>query len=288
MNENTCVAIQCWEGDADQIMRLLPYWQHHGVPIYLISPEDAPVGAWPGTQAMSAGKRGWAGPHTIDRQIEHFKLMYDLPFDYYFYTDADAICLSAEFPGYVYEPNTFWSNMLSTYDFWTKVPLYAEDERYGEREDQVREACKYLTTIDDGTLDIGKWHDRCPVVMQPPYFFSKDVLGKLIDVAENDVWKDATSPPVDFPIPFIDWFYPALVRHSDIHGRPFGNDGISMPTWDRHWLGRACTMARQGRGRWVHSVKTNDAASVIKQAWDDYQAEAANAVSMPLYIGSWA
>lgn len=273
MNENTCVVVQCWEGDAHQIKELLPFWQHHEVPVYLQSPEDSKVvSPDPSVKTLHGGKRGWSGPWTIDRQILHLEQMLELPYDWFFYTDADAICLSAEFPQTVYS-GEFWSNMLSTYDFWTRVYEYKDDDRKGEREDQVREACRYLSVIDDGTMDIAKWHNRCPVVMQPPYFLSRSVMSQLVRTAKEDVWAPNMKPPEDFPIPFIDWFYPALVRHSDIVGRGFGYDGISMPTFIPHWRERAMNQVQSGGGRWVHSVKDGTAARYLYETWRQRQRE---------------
>lgn len=273
MNDNTCVVVQCWAGDAHQIEALLPFWKHHQVPVYLQSPEDSKVQSPdPDVEALFGGKRGWSGPHTIDRQILHFEQMLELPFNWFFYTDADAICMSSRFPEYVYD-GAFWSNMLSTYDFWTKVVDYRDDDREGEREIQVKEACKYLAVIDDGELDIAKWHNRCPCVMQPPYFMSRWTLETMVRAAKTDVWANPASPPEDFPIPFIDWFYPALVRHSNVTGLGYGHDGISMPTWVPHWLERAQNQIGSGGGRWVHSVKDLHAAQSLYDRWQRRYAE---------------
>jgi hypothetical protein len=273
LNENTCVVVQCWEGDAHQVEQLLPFWQHHQVPVYLQSPADSKVKSpHPDVQALHAGKRGWSGHHTIDRQILHFEQMLDLPYDWFFYTDADAICLSAQFPQEVYS-GEFWSNCLSTYDFWTKVYSYSEDDRDGERELQVKEACKYLGAIDNGTLDIAKWHQRCPIVMQPPYFVPRAILEQFVSTAKMDVWANPLDPPDDFPIPFIDWFYPALCRHGGIPGRGFAFDGVSMPTWHRHWLQRAENQIQAGGGRFVHSVKDMHVAQSLYDKWQERRRE---------------
>lgn len=280
MNPETCTVIQAWAGDAKQVEQLMPYWRHHGVPIYIMSPENAPVSALPGTKALTGGERGWSGPHTIERQLRHFELMLELPFDWYFYTDSDALCLTPEFPEGVYQPGVFWSNVLSTYDFWTKVTQYAKDEREGEREEQVREACKYLAWIDGGEVDLGKWHDLCPVVMQPPYFLSKGVLERFLEVAGDGQWREWA----DFPIHFIDWFYPALCRHSGVDGKGFGFDGISMPMWERHWLNRACEQIRVGGGRWVHSCKDAGTAQLLME--ERKRRDAADP-SMTVAVAQW-
>lgn len=267
MNENTIVVVQCWAGDAHQVDELMPVWQSYGVPIVLMSPADAPVERdYPNVRCISAGKRGWSGEHTIDRQIEHWKIINSFDQEYVFYPDADSFFVDNEFPEYVYADAVF-SNQLSTYDWWNRVYHYAfEDQREGERELQVRWAANFLIEYaKTRKATIAEMHALCPYVMQPPYWFSQSTMTRMIEAAPAARERD------DFPIPFIDWYWPAVAKQSGVDARGWGGDGVSLPlNHDGSQVGTknmalefATQMLASGQGRWIHSCKNGQTAELL-------------------------
>ena len=143
MNPDTLVVVHCYSGDKDRVEAFLPQFLHHECPVLLLSPEDAPVDIdRPDVICRSAGKAGWKGPHTIHRQIEHWKIAAEFDVSYFLMNDSDSVCLTPELPRYLYEDpdlDSFWCNVIGTH---------------------------YLN-------------------YEPPYFFSHDVLDRMIDVAEH-------------------------------------------------------------------------------------------------------
>ena len=172
---STLVVVHCYEGDKPLVETMLPYWLHHGHPILILSPEDAPVTIeHPNVVCKSAGQRGWKGSHTIWRQLAHWKLTSEESFDYVFLNDADSLCLTPELPEYFYsEPDTFWCNVLC-------------------HENEHRE--------DD--------HPN----LNPPYWMSHQTLDKLIAEADSigELTEDAFTEPRAWG-EAIDGFYTHLV-----------------------------------------------------------------------------
>lgn len=110
MNEDTLVSVHCYQGDADLVREFMPQYRHHGCPVVVLSPADSPVQI-SGVECRSAGKRGYFGQDSLDRQREHLKLLLTYPQNYFLLNDADSFCLSPELPAYLYRhENVLWSN----------------------------------------------------------------------------------------------------------------------------------------------------------------------------------
>jgi len=111
--DNYAVVICAYQGDAGQVESNWPSYIQHGVPVLILSPEDSPVyrsGAW----CISAGKRAYIGPDSLDRQWAHLNLLRSMPFDYFLVHDADSILLSPDLPDYLFTKNPcLWSNVVS-------------------------------------------------------------------------------------------------------------------------------------------------------------------------------
>jgi hypothetical protein len=113
VNENTLVSVHCYQGDADLVREFMPQYLHHECPVVVMSPADSPVRIH-GMECRSAGKRGYFGQGSLDRQREHLKLLLTYPFRYFLLNDADSFCLSPELPAYLYKhENVLWSNEVT-------------------------------------------------------------------------------------------------------------------------------------------------------------------------------
>jgi hypothetical protein len=110
VNDDTLVAVHCYSGDADNVRAFMPQYLHHGCPVVVLSPRDAPVRI-EGVDCRSAGRRGYYGQASLDRQREHLKILLEYPQRYFLLNDADSFCLSPEIPRYLYEnaEGTIWS-----------------------------------------------------------------------------------------------------------------------------------------------------------------------------------
>lgn len=109
MNPSTRVVVFAYGGDTQQVIDMLPIWQHHGCPVTIMSPEDAPVNI-PGVDCRSAGEAAHCGPKSHVRTLLHMNLMLEYPEENFFFTESDALCLDPEFPAYLYEERKFWTN----------------------------------------------------------------------------------------------------------------------------------------------------------------------------------
>jgi len=222
LNPNTLVAICGYAGDAQQIKNFLPYYLHHQTPVLILSPSDSPitareVPARPQIRYQSGGKRAYVGQESLDRQIEHLKILLTRPEEYFLVHDSDSICLSPELPKYLYaEPQVLWSNVVS-------------DEMHPRAED----------------------YPFPRLAFQPPYFFTRGVIEKLLAVADK--------VPANPRSPFLDW---AMMAWSVSAGIPYKTfpDGISCPTNADNLEACRCMREAVGiHGRvFIHSIKTRE------------------------------
>jgi len=106
---NTLVVVHCYQGDADLVEKALSRHQRFGR-VLVLSPEDSPV-LVPGVKCRSAGRRGWAGPHTILRQIEHWRIALEESQDWFLLNDADSVCLASSLPDELFDDErVLWAN----------------------------------------------------------------------------------------------------------------------------------------------------------------------------------
>lgn len=118
MNEDTRVAVCCYAGDAPLVLSNIGLHTHHGCPVTILSPDDAPVGIiHPGVENRYGGKRAYTGLLSLERQRRHLEMLLDYPEKYFFINDADSACLSPKLPDYLYaEPDMVWSMVASDND----------------------------------------------------------------------------------------------------------------------------------------------------------------------------
>jgi hypothetical protein len=185
---HTLVSVQGYSGDVEQIHRLLPYYEHHGHSILILSPEDAPITKVGSHLCRAAGPRCYTGDLALVRQIIHMKVLLEYPFDFYFMNDSDSLCLSPKIPDYVYEEDVLWSNELSD----AMVPRPPD-------------------------------YPWSKIACQPPYFCSRYVLERLTAVAER-VPFDPQTPFIDWA--WMAWSEAAGVPHKNFRdGCSWPTDG---------------------------------------------------------------
>lgn len=193
MNENTLISIHGYAGDAHQIRFMLPYYLHHKCPVVILSPEDAPITAAlvtknPTVSYIIAGQRAYVGQTSLDRQIKHLQALLKFPHRFFLMNDADSVCLSPKIPEYVYaEPEVLWSNEIPDTMHHRPDPAYS-------------------------------WPR---IAFQPPYFCSREVIERLLSVADM-IKADPTTP-------FIDWCMMAWCVGARTPHKTF-RDGISCPS----------------------------------------------------------
>jgi hypothetical protein len=167
LNPDTRVIVCCYEGDMHQIN--VDAMKRHECPVTIMSPEDSKA-IIPGVDCAFAGKRAYIGQESLDRQLAQMKLMLTYPENFFLCHDSDSVLLDAKIPGYLYEsPHIVWSNQVN---------------------DGIPE---HQATFPPG------WPH---VAFQPPYFFSRYVLEKMVAAAESGSDLVRATPMM----PFIDYY----------------------------------------------------------------------------------
>lgn len=198
INEGTLVAVcgygpqappkEDWahdlKGDAFEIESLLPFYEHHQRPIVILSPADAPILSMGRHHCRHAGRRGYIGQITLDRQREYLKILLSYPEDleWFLLHDSDSVCLYPRIRRRLYEDRlTVWSN-------------------------EVFETRPHKSPLPK-------------VAMQPPYFFSRDALAKMLDVADGIVAHPIT--------PYVDHYMLQLVCAAGLNHLHHGVDKVT-------------------------------------------------------------
>jgi hypothetical protein len=228
VSKDTLVVLHCYAGDEAQVRSMLNIWTHHDLPLLVLSPENAPVTIdHPLVMNATAGEAGWKGPHTIKRQIAHWKLAAETGRSWYLLHDSDSVCLSTDIPEYLYsDPNIFWSNVLC-------------------HEDQHQDS-------DQPNFN-------------PPYFLSRDLLLRLIAVAEDLEPGDGFLEPHDWG-QAIDGFYTYLIRFVlDAYWASFPDGATTWPPWKADLLRDAL----HGK-RLIHGVKDAGRLEEIRRGYVAY------------------
>jgi hypothetical protein len=218
MNNMTCVVVCGYAGDEHQIRQNLPYYLHHGCPVLILSPLDAPIHIkHPNVKCKSGGKRAYIGKDSLDRQAIHLKLMLDEPFQYFLANDADSVVLSSRLPGYLYaEPNILWSNEVSD-------------------------------AMHDDKRPAGYPYPH--LAYQPPYFMNRHVIERLL-VGAKDTECDPSTP-------FIDWCMMSWAHNAGLAHRNFP-DGASCPTSDAYSFHVMDDLVRRHGRYFLHSIKKRE------------------------------
>lgn len=166
INRETLVSVHAYSGDQAQVEFMMPYYLHHDCPVVVLSPEDAPitrVEAAPTVICRQGGRRAYVGQTSLDRQLQHMRMLLDYPFKYFLMNDSDSVCVSPIIPDYVYcEPDVLWNNQVS---------------------DMMHQ--RLLSY-------------RLPrIALQPPYFISRGNIEKILKIAKR-VRADRQTPFIDW------------------------------------------------------------------------------------------
>lgn len=224
LNPNTLIAVSAYDGDRHQVETNLPCYYHHECPVIVLSPRDGAITDLGDKRikCITAGEKGWIGPHTLLRQREFLRILSGQSADFFLFNDADSVCMSEKIPEYLYSsPDVFWSNEV---------------------------------------LDTNPAASRLPkIAMQPPYFFSRDTLRKLIRSAATPALSFTQPSPEGWPMPTptdcIDHWMLQIVYAAGVFHKSFP-DGASFETTSEHGLKTMrYHVGNQGK-IFIHQIKT--------------------------------
>lgn len=235
MNPKTLVSIHCYQGDRKQIDILRPHYEHHGLPVIVVSPDDAPVNSYGPHWCVTAGKAGYTGPHTWIRQHLQMKKLLELDFDYYFMNDSDSFCLDAKLPDYLFAPeneNVIFSNLVD--DF--RIPGQTTHGHYWPE----------------------SYHKGYPIkASQPSYMCSRKALEKICSV----------DPYCDDEItPFIDFFMIKAPVDAGVELRPF-HACASCETETPNGMETMARCVREG-AVFIHAIKNQGALDLMVRIYN--------------------
>lgn len=191
MNPDTRVVVCCYQGDGHQVIEALEFYLQHGCPVTVMSPADSPVVVdYPGVDNVHLGKAAYIGQDSLDRQALHMAACLEYPESHFLLHDSDSVVLGSKIPDYLYaEPNVVWSNQV-----FDDIP-------------------EHQTTFE------ANWPH---VAFQPPYFLSRETIGKMLAVKDDP---RVQASPV---MPFIDYYMVQLTMVAGLEWRRF-KDCVSCP-----------------------------------------------------------
>lgn len=235
-NPSTVIVVHAYSGDLNQVENNLPFYTHHQCPVVILSPQDAPIKRVSDSRVlcMSGGMAGWIGPHTLERELTHFRMLVErFPYvEHFLLNDADSLCLSAQLPDYLYrDPRLFWSNEVrDTNPSPSKLPKLA---------------------------------------LQPPYFVHRETLVTLLGVREpaTSYYGEPTTPqgwPMPIPTDCIDHFLLQLVYAANLPHYSF-HTGASFETNSDVGLEAMLHQVRSGKVL-LHSVKRKTSLDALAAA----------------------
>jgi len=205
------VTIHGYAGDSHQLNDLRPMYEHHKAPIVVMTPEDSRIETFGPHICRFGGKRQYIGEDSLKRQVRHWEMMLDFNATHFLSNDSDSFCLAPQLPEYLYKQDVLWSNEVSDM-MHKRKPEY-------------------------------KWPR---LAFQPPYFWSREIIERLI--------KAAPLVQIDPQTPFIDWFVMAVAVAGGIPHKTFP-DGFSCGTAHPHGLKVMTDLVWRHGKIFVHSVK---------------------------------
>lgn len=198
-------------------------YEHHKMPIVIISPTDYPVNQIGKHICAHAGLRGYIGQISWDRQYLQLKRLLDFPQQWFLLNDSDSFCLSPKLPDYLYEDeDTVWSNEV----------------------DDFRKPGQPWGPYNPIPID---YHQGYPIIaMQPPYFLSRKALQKIVDTCEG-----LQACPIT---PFIDWWWIPAIYTAGLKHQCFRN---CISCESQSHVGQRWMRQRIEQGaEFIHSVKS--------------------------------
>jgi len=221
LNPGLLVSVHCYAGDRGQVEAILPLYEHHQAPLIIVSPEDSQVHGIKTHHTRCAGKVGYIGQHTWDREHAQLELLlsYGHEFTHFLLNDSDSLVLTPKLPRYLYEDD----NVV----FGCKV----RDFRYGDPR-------------------FPNYHPEDEkAALQPPYFASRKALQKIVDKTRG-----IKACPI---CPFIDFWWIRAARLTGVRTAGFRNF-VSCNSVTPHERS-AMANAIRGGATFIHSVKSRAA-----------------------------
>jgi len=178
LNPKTLVTVHGYAGDRHQIKNMLRYYEHHGCPVVIFSPEDSPIHAMGPHICRVGGKRAYIGPLSLERQRIHLQMMLEYKeFDWFLCNDSDSVCVASKIPTKLFQERVLWSNEVS-------------DEMHVRKPDYT-------------------WPR---LAFQPPYLMPREVVQALVDIAPT-VAVDSQTPFIDWCM--MSWAIAGNIPHKN-------------------------------------------------------------------------
>jgi len=230
MNPKVLVSVHGYSGDASQVSAFIDLYTHHGYPVVIVSPDDAPIRKAGPHICRTAGLREYFGQKSWNRQNLQMRLLLEYKeFDWFLMNDSDSFVLNPKLPDYIFEDeNVLYSNLVD--DF--RIPGQVSHGQHWPED----------------------YHKGYPLkASQPPYFCSRKVMEKMVSV----------DPSGACPItPFIDWCMVKWAVDSGVELKPFRDgQGASCETVTRNGAVVMNNCIRAG-AIFVHSFKTRQSKDI--------------------------
>ncbi len=237
LNPDLLVTCHCYSGDRNQVLELLPYFEHHQAPIVIVSPVDSQVHKIGPHICRVAGGVGYTGQVSWDRQYLQLAALLDYPQKWFLLNDSDSFCVLQKLPDYLFEDdNIVYSNEVNDFrkpgESWQGLPPWPKD-----------------------------YHKGFPLIaMQPPYFLSRAALEKIVKHA-----KGLKACPIT---PFIDWWWIPAIYAAKVKHKPFRKCASCETVTP---LGKAvmrqCVKERQAQ--FLHAIKSGAVADEMVKLYRD-------------------
>lgn len=242
MNNPLLIAVSAYAGDVTQVENNLPIYQQHGAPVLVLSPVDAPIVVLAsnpqGVYYHQEGLAEWAGPKSLERHKAFLRHLLLLPYDNYFFHDADSICLRSDLPAYLFaNPNVHY--------------------------------CNEVADLNPGASALPK------IAMQPPYMFSRAVLVRLVEVLDRPAmsyYVPVKEEHMPIPTNCIDHLQLQLVCAAGIEHRSYP-DGASFETRSPTGLAAMQDQVANYGKVFIHSVKDAGTLAILQDARRSYLAK---------------
>lgn len=230
------ISVHGYAGDAQQIRELLPFYEHHHLPIVIVSPVDSPIERMGPHICVKAGGVGYIGQVSWDRQHLQLKALLQFPQEWFLLHDSDSFVVEPKLPDYLFEDkNVIYSNEVD--DFRKPGEIWPGN-------------------TEPWPMD---YHKGYPLkAFQPPYFLHRSALEKIVKSSEGLV-----ACPI---CPFIDWQMVVVSVKAGIKHLPFRNCA-SCET--KTPMGIAVMTQCIERGAtFLHSIKSGRVATQLKRVYE--------------------